>query len=224
MEQLESKMNKEELKQQYDELVSGIETAQMFDGRNKGVDVYVCEKCGKQFYTRYKDKGVTPFTIRCRREACGATMTHRLTISEDQARNCRLSVHNWVRPTFEQFLKLNEGAQKHVLNGGLMLEDELGSEDENIVKEKFGKVQEILDSLQGKGANFMFIGHEGNHFVLSGSPVNIEAQIVIAMCRYPVVRDIIKTCAERFDELNKEYGDNVRNVIMDHLIEENSGN
>lgn len=216
-------MNKEELKQQYNELVSAIETAEMFDGRNKGVDVYVCKKCGKRFYTRYKDKGVTPFTIKCRHCEHG-TMTHDQTISEQVANVMAFEVHNWVRPTFEQLQKLSDGAQEHVLNGGLMLEDELDSEDESMIKEKFGKVQEILDSLQGKDATFMFIGHEGNHFVLSGSPVNIEAQIVFSMCRYPVVRDIIKTCAERFDELNKEYGDNVRNVIMDHLIEKNSGN
>ena len=215
-------MDKKELKAKYDKLIAEIESAKVYDGRNKGVDVYVCKKCGSQFYTRYKDKGVTPFTIRCRREACGATMIHKSTIYEEEARNCRLAVHNWVRPTFEQFLKLNEGAQEHVLNGGLMLEDELDNEDENFVKEKFGKVQEILESLQGKDATFMFIGHEGNHFVLSGSPVNIYAQIVFAMCRYPVIRDIIKTCAERFDELNKEYGDDLRNVIMDHLIEQNS--
>lgn len=216
-------MNKEKLKQQYDELVSGIETAKMFDGRNKGVDIYQCKECGFQFYTRYKDKGVTPFTVRCRNCDHG-TAVHDKTITEQMASVLGIKVHNWVRPTFGQFLKLNEGAQEHVLNGGLMLEDELDNEDENFVKEKFGKVQEILDSLQGKDATFMFIGHEGNHFVLSGSPVNIEAQIVFAMCRYPVIRDIIKTCAERFDELNKEYGDNVRNVIMDHLIEQNSGN
>lgn len=216
-------MNKEELKQQYDELVSGIETAKMFDGRNKGVDIYQCKECGFQFYTRYKDKGVTPFTVRCRNCDHG-TAIHDKTITEQMASFLGVKVHNWVRPTFGQLLKLNEGAQEHVLNGGLMLEDELDNEDENFVKEKFGKVQEILDSLQGKDATFMFIGHEGNHFVLSGSPVNIEAQIVFAMCRYPVTRDIIKTCAERFDEINKEYGDNVRNVIMDHLIEQNSGN
>lgn len=118
-------MEKNELKQKYDKLVAEIESAKMFDGRGKGVDVYVCEKCAKQFYTRYKDKGVTPFTIRCRRDACAATMIHRITISEAQAKNDGLVVHNWVRPTFEQFLKLNEGAQEHVLNGGLMLEDEL---------------------------------------------------------------------------------------------------
>ena len=216
-------MNKDELKQRYDELVSCIETAKMFDGRNKGVDVYVCEKCGKKFYTRYKDKGVTPFTIKCRHCEHG-TMTHDQTISEQVANVMAFEVHNWVRPTFEQLQKLSDGAQEYVLNGGLMLEDELDSKDESMIKEKFGKVQEILDSLQGKDATFMFIGHEGNHFVLSGSPVNIEAQIVFAMCRYPVIRDIIKVCAERFDELNKKYGDNVRNVIMDHLIEKNSGN
>lgn len=92
------------------------------------------------------------------------------------------------------------------------------------IKKKFGEVQEILDSLQGSDATCMFIGHEGNHFVISGNPTNIEAQIVFAMMRYPVVRDIIKTCAARFDELNKECGDNVRDVKMDHLIEVNSGN
>ena len=216
-------MDKKELKKKYDKLVAEIESARMYDGRNKGVDLYQCKECGFQFYTRYKDKGVTPFTVRCRNCDHG-TAVHDKTITEQMASFLGVKVHNWVRPTFGQFLKLNEGAQEHVLNGGLMLEDELDNEDENFVKEKFGKVQEILDSLQGKDATFMFIGHEGNHFVLSGSPVNIEAQIVFAMCRYPVIRDIIKTCAERFDELNKEYGDNVRNVIMDHLIEQNSGN
>lgn len=103
-----------------------------------------------------------------------------------------------------------------------MLEEELEN-NELIVKETFGKVQELLDTLQDKDATCLFIGHEGNHFV-SGNVVNLEAQIVFAMCRYPVVKDIIKTCAERFDELNKEYGDKVRNIQMDHLIEQNSGN
>lgn len=215
-------MNKEELKQQYDELVSGIETAKMFDGRNKGIDIYQCKECGFQFYTRYKDKGVTPFTVRCRNCNHG-TAVHDKTITEQMASFLGVKVHNWVRPTFEQLLKLSDGAIEHVLNGGLILEDELKSSEDEI-KEKFVKVQEILDSLQGSDATCMFIGHEGNHFVISGNPTNIEAQIVFAMCRYPVVKDIIKTCATRFDELNEEFGDGVRNVTMDHLIEINSGN
>lgn len=215
-------MDKNELKKKYDKMVAGIESAQMFDGRNKGVDVYVCKKCGYQFFTRYKDKGVTPFTVRCRNCEHG-TAVHEKTITEQTASLLGVKVHNWVRPTFEQLLKLNEGAQEHVLNGGLMLEEELEN-NELIVKETFGKVQDLLDSLQNKDATCLFIGHEGNHFVISGSVVNLEAQIVFAMCRYPVVKDIIQTCAERFDELNKEYGDKARNIQMDHLIEQNSGN
>lgn len=215
-------MNKEELKQQYDELVSCIETAKMFDGRNKGVDVYVCKKCGKRFYTRYKDKGVTPFTIKCRHCEHG-TMMHDQTISELVAYVMAFEVHNWVRPTFEQLQQLSDGAIEHVLNGGLMLEEELNNEDIE-VKATFDKVHELLDSLQETGATCLFIGDEGNHFVISGNPTNIEVQIVFAMCRYPVVKDIIKTCATRFDELNEKFGDGVINVTMDHLIEINSGN
>jgi hypothetical protein len=220
-------MNKEELKKQYDELISGIETAKMFDGRDKGVDVYVCEKCGSQFYTRYKDKGVTPFTIRCRREACGATMIHRDTISEAQAKNDGLVVHNWVRPTFEQLLKLNVGAQEHVLNGGLMLEDELeqkSGKDKSEIKKTQRMAQKLLESLQGEDASFLFIGDEGNCFTIGGDPTMISAQIVFAMCRYPVVRQIIQHCADLYEEANMKYGDEARNISMEHFIEQNSGN
>lgn len=118
-------MDEKKLRKQYDKLVAEIESAKVYDGRNKGVDVYVCEKCGKQFYTQYKDKGVTPFTIRCRIDECGGTMIHKCTISVGQARINGIVIHNWVRPTFEQLQKLSEGAIDHVLQGGLMLEDEL---------------------------------------------------------------------------------------------------
>jgi hypothetical protein len=219
-------MDKKELKKKHDKLVAEIESMSGYDGRGKGVDVYVCEKCGKQFYTRYKDKGVTPFTIRCRREVCNATMVHRTTISESQAKNEGLVVHNWVRPTFEQLLKLSEGAQEHVLDGGLMLDDELEKQgmDKSEIKKTQRMAQKLLEQLQGEDASFMFIGDEGNCFTIGGDPVNITAQIIFAMIRYPVVRDIIKNCAARFDELNKEYGDKLRNMTMDHLIEQNSGN
>lgn len=215
-------MDNKELKEKYDKLVSDIETAKCYDGRNKGVDVYVCQKCGKHFYTRYKDKGVTPFTIRCR-ECNNGTATHEKTTTEQIVKIMGYQVHNWVRPSFEQFLELNEDAQQHVLNGGLMLEEEL-EKDNNVVKEEFSQVQKILVSLQNEDATCLFIGHEGNHFVISGDPNSIKAQLIFSMCRYPVVRDIIKECADRFDELNKEFGDNVRNVKMNHLIEQNSGN
>ena len=92
------------------------------------------------------------------------------------------------------------------------------------IKQVFYDVQQQLDTLQGEDATFMFIGHEGNHFVLGGNPHEIAAQIIFSMIRYPVVRDIINTCAERFDELYKIYGKDVKNVKMEHLIEQNSGN
>lgn len=215
-------MDKKELKEKYDKLVAEIESTKMYDGRNKGVDVYFCKDCQKTLYTRYKDKGVTPFTIKCRNCNHG-TAVHEKTITEQMASLLRVNVHNWVRPTFEQLLNLNEGAQEHVLNGGLMLEDEL-EKDKSIVKEKFDQVQKILDSLQNENATCLFIGHEGNHFVISGDPVNIMAQIVFSMCRYPVVRDIIKKCAEEFDDLNRIHGDKIRHIPLQHLIEINSGN
>lgn len=220
-------MDKNELKQKYDQLVAGIESARMFDGRNKGIDIYVCEKCGTQFCTRYKDKGVTPFTLKCRRIECGATMVHRGTISEREAEVSRLVVHNWVRPTFEQLLTLNAGAQEHVLNGGLMLEEEL-NQDPDMEKTETKKIQrmaqKLLEQLQGKDASFLFIGNEGNCFTIGGDPTMIAAQILFAMVRYPVVKDIIKKCADNYESLNEKFGEDFRNLTLEHLIEVNSGN
>lgn len=92
------------------------------------------------------------------------------------------------------------------------------------VKEVFDKVQKLLDSLQGKDATFLFICDEGNHFVVSGNFDSICAQLIFAMCRYPVIAQIIKKCASRFDEMNGKFGNTFRNVSMTHLIEQNSGN
>lgn len=88
----------------------------------------------------------------------------------------------------------------------------------------FSKVQMLLDTLQGKGATCLFIGDEGNHFVISGDFNGICAQLVFAMCRYPIVTQIVKKCASRFDEMNAKYGDNVRSVTLDYIIEQNYWN
>lgn len=96
--------------------------------------------------------------------------------------------------------------------------------EEEEIKRVFDDVQQRLETLQGSGALFLFIGHQGNHFTISGNPIEIAAQIVFAMIRYPVIRSIIKECAEKYDSLNAQYGNDVRNVKMDHLIEQNSGN
>lgn len=117
-------MDRKELKRRYDELLADIETAEMFDGRKSGVDVYTCDDCGFQFYTRYKDKGVTPFTVRCHNCTHGRA-THDDTISPSNAAFLGVKIHEWVRPTFEQLLKLDKGIIEHVLNGGLVLDEEL---------------------------------------------------------------------------------------------------
>lgn len=96
--------------------------------------------------------------------------------------------------------------------------------EEEEIKRVFDDVQQRLETLQGSGASFLFIGHQGNHFTISGNPIEIAAQIVFAMIRYPVIRNIIKECTEKYDSLNAKYGNDVRNVKMDHLIEQNSGN
>lgn len=87
------------------------------------------------------------------------------------------------------------------------------------IKQVLDEVQARLDGLQGEGASFLFIGHEGNNFTLSGSPLMLTAQLIFAMMRYPIVRDIIKACADKYDELNKEHGQAAREVVMSHLIE-----
>lgn len=88
------------------------------------------------------------------------------------------------------------------------------------IKQVLNKVQDHLDSLQGDGTSFLFVANDGNRFVMSGHTHLIAAQIVFAMMRYPVVRDIIRDCANHFDILNARHGDDVRNIKMDHLIEE----
>ncbi len=219
-------MDKKELKKKYDKLVAEIESARMYDGRNKGVDLYQCKDCGFQFYTRYKDKGVTPFTVRCRNCDHG-TAIHEKTITEQTASLLGVKVHNWVRPTFEQLLKLSDGAIEHVLNGGLMLEDEL-EQKSDMEKTEIKKIQrmaqKLLEQLQGKEASFLFIGDEGNCFTIGGDPTMIAAQILFAMVRYPVVRQIIQKCADNYESLNEKFGEDVRNLTLEHLIEVNSGN
>ena len=94
--------------------------------------------------------------------------------------------------------------------------------NEKKIKQVFGDILQRLETLQGSDASFMFIGD--NLFAMSGKTDEISAQILFAMMRYSVIRDIIKECATRYDDLNAQYGINVRNVKMDHLIEQNSGN
>ena len=94
---------------------------------------------------------------------------------------------------------------------------------EEEIKKLFDDIQQKLETLQDEKASFMFLTNEGNHFTISGNPTDIIVQLSFAMMRYPVVRDIIKECAEKFDEVNAFWGKEVKNMKLDHQIEKNSG-
>lgn len=76
--------NRLKIRRQYKTLVAGIEELKVYDGRGKGIDVYVCKRCNGKVLTRYKDKGVTPFIMRC--PYCGNWVQHIDTITEREAR------------------------------------------------------------------------------------------------------------------------------------------
>lgn len=72
-------MNRIKLFFQYRKMLRMVQNVPMYDGRGRGTDVYVCSDCGRKFYTEYKDKGCTPFIIRCRFCKEG-TMMHTQTV------------------------------------------------------------------------------------------------------------------------------------------------
>lgn len=121
------------IRRQYKKLAASVEEMKIYDGRGKGVDVYVCERCNGKTLTRYKDKGVTPFVMLC--PYCGGPAQHVDTISELEAEIfCffeNTEVQNWVRPPLRWLLKHKE-ATDHVLNGGLVLEKEVLDETAHI--------------------------------------------------------------------------------------------
>lgn len=122
-------MTKKELKKKYEEMLHTVEHARMYDGRNAGEDEYLCNKCGATVLTRYRDKGVTPFTMRCTNRYCNGIMIHEHTFPNGFGETKQMRVVDWVRPSFKQLEKMFEkddiGAVNHVLQGGLVLEDKV---------------------------------------------------------------------------------------------------
>lgn len=110
----------------YWKMKRSISGTAIYDGRNRGVDVYVCKHCGNRIYTQYKDKGVTPFMMMCRKDGCLATAQHEHTIPSHLVPVGK-RVLSWYRPSFKEMLTLNEAAIEHVLLGGLILEDKRGA-------------------------------------------------------------------------------------------------
>ena len=123
MDIIKKNMEKETIKRKYNELVASLEDAKMYDGRGE-YNGYVCEKCGYITATLYKEKGVTPFIIQCKK--CGKAAIHKITSRNAPPADPNISeVKNWVRPTLDQLMKMSQATIDHVLNGGLVFEDEL---------------------------------------------------------------------------------------------------
>lgn len=103
-------INKE---QAYKKMCAQLEKAKMYDGRGTE-DVYICGTCPNVIFSKYVDKGVTPFCIKCVK--CGGMMQHERTLP------CIIIPVDieWYRPTFEEFEQLNESQQQHVREGGLV--------------------------------------------------------------------------------------------------------
>lgn len=112
-------MKKEVIEKRYNELVIEIERKIMYDGRGT-VDRYTCDTCGHIIYTTYRDKGVTPYTIKC--ERCGGTKYHDKTYDKRTVPGY-VMVMDWYRPSLEDVLKMSDGMIEHVLNGGLILDE-----------------------------------------------------------------------------------------------------
>ena len=110
-------------KEKYDKLCKEFEEAKMYDGRGE-YNGYLCGKCGYIVATLYKDKGVTPFVIQCPK--CKGNAQHVITSMGAPPKQSNISkVKNWVRPTYEQYLNLSPATQEHVMNGGLVFEEEI---------------------------------------------------------------------------------------------------
>lgn len=109
-------MKRKELEKMY----SNIANIKCYDGRDE-VYGYVCEVCHKEVFTTYADKGVTPFCLKC--DCCGGTMTHKNTYRKSTFPK-DIKVFEFRRPSFKKMLKGGESMIKHVLNGGLILDND----------------------------------------------------------------------------------------------------
>ena len=116
-------MNREE----YQAFCDNAENMRVYDGRGKA-DLYECEKCGTLIFTTYAVKGGTPVTMPCHSKSCNGTMIHTKTFPLGVIEGRVASkVLRWIRPKFDDYVKLPEGVRHHIDQGGLILETKIRS-------------------------------------------------------------------------------------------------
>lgn len=101
------------LKDEYLALCEKLNNTPCYDGRGT-YDKYECGDCSAVQWTTYKDKGVTPYTIKCQ---CGGMMRH----TQTYAQKPNAHVKHWVRPSYQEYCYLSDAMKEHVRNGGLIL-------------------------------------------------------------------------------------------------------
>lgn len=95
--------------------------------------------------------------------------------------------------------------------------------DEKDFKEVEVKALETLNTLGDSNATFMFIGGDANCFGINGNTSLIKAELVFAMLKYPILKEIFEDCLEKYKIADKLYGDDVRNSVIKDSIEHYNG-
>lgn len=102
---------KSNLKRIYEETVAFANANNDFQGK---LNVYKCEKCGREMVTIDKDAGTTPFVTIC--DECGAEARSAMYMCDPNL----VPEYEWYRPTLRYIIK-NPMVMQHVLGGGLLL-------------------------------------------------------------------------------------------------------
>lgn len=98
----------------YDEMV---EAAEKNYPTQRGLNVYVCEKCAAPLITIDRHKGVTPFMTWC--PSCkGWAQSSMYRVPQTLE-----PTHEWRRPTREEYDALEPATKQHCANGGLLLKE-----------------------------------------------------------------------------------------------------
>lgn len=95
--------------------------------------------------------------------------------------------------------------------------------DEKDFKEAEVKALESLNTLGDSNATFMFIGGDANCFAINGDTGLIRAQLVFAMLKYPVLKEIFEDCMKAYKAADALYGDDIRKTVIKDSIEHYGG-
>lgn len=83
-------------------------------------------------------------------------------------------------------------------------------------------LEEILDhmeELKEHQSSFMFISGEGA-FSMAGKPHDVLSELLVAMVMHPIVRRMVIEAVSQYSDVEREFGDRIRNIRMSRQKEE----